>query len=230
MEKTISFKLQMYDKTDFVLGKYESVWAAKPAFKEIVVLFRENKALIYENESKQTTSSSSSGTKLMARENMLNLAQLVCNLGITYASSASDKELMPKFNFSPSELKEGLEKEVSKRCDDISKAALPILDKLIDLGMPADQLDKLNKAVTDYQAVISLPQSIINASKSAKEDMLKFIAVCDDILKLRLDKMMLLFKETNADFYNEYFNARYIGGWSRKDDGEIEGSEEEPMI
>ena len=230
MEKTISFKLQMYDKTDFVLGKYESVWAAKPAFKEIVVLFRENKGLVYENESKQTKSASSSGSKIMARDNMLNLAQLVCNLGITYASSTSDKELMPKFNFSPSELKEGLEKEVSKRCDDISKAALPILDKLIDLGMPADQLDKLNVAVTDYQAVISLPQSIINASKSAKEDMLKYIAVCDDILKLRLDKMMLLFKDTNPDFYNEYFNARYIGGWSRKDDSDIEGNEEVPEV
>ena len=134
MEKTISFKLQMYDKTDFVLVKYESVWAAKPAFKENVVLFRESKDLVYENEGKQTKSASSSGSKIMARDNMLNLAQLVCNLGITYASSTSDKELMPKFNFSPSELKEGLEKEVSKRCDDISKAALPILDKLIDLG------------------------------------------------------------------------------------------------
>ena len=230
MEKTISFKLQMYDKTDYVFIKYETAWAAKPAFKEIVVLFREKKGLANEYDGKQTASSSSSGSKLMARENMINLAQLVCNLGVVHASSTSDKELMPKFDYSASDLNEGLEKEVSKRCDDISKAALPILDKLIDLGMPADQLDKLNKAVTDYNALITLPKSIINASKTAKEEMLKFIAECDEILKLRLDKMMLLFKETNADFYNEYFNARYIGGWSRKDDGEIEGSEEEPEV
>lgn len=46
--------------------------------------------------------------------------------------------------------------------------------------------------------------------------MLKFIAVCDDILKLRLDKMMMLLKDSNPDFYNKYFNARYIGGWDER--------------
>lgn len=132
MEKTISFKLQLYDKSDFCLGKYESVWVAKTAFKENVVLLRENKGLVYENESKHTKSASSSGNKTMGRDNMLNLAQLVCNLGITYASSTADKKLKPMYNYSASDLKEGLEDDVRKRCD-IACLALPILDKLIDL-------------------------------------------------------------------------------------------------
>lgn len=230
MEKFIAHKIKMHDKADYVLQKYEYVWESNIVFKENVILFRKYKGLVYEKINLQLKPKSTSARKKMVHDEMIDFALLVCNLGIVHSSSKKDEELMVKFDYSLSDLRKGIEDDVWDRCEKISQSALPILDKLIELGLPADHLTKLNTVIAEYKILVSLPESIINASKSAKEDMLKFIASGDDVLKTRLDKMILLFKDSHPEFYNEFFNARYIGGWSRKDNGDVEGSEEEPVV
>jgi hypothetical protein len=230
MENAIARKTKMYDKTDYVFIKYDTVWGSNVSFKENVVLFRSHRGQVTVKINEQSSSKSSSAKKKMALDTLIDLTLLVCNIGVVYASEKNDTDLRVQFNFSKSDLKKGIEAEICKQCIEIGKNAETILSMLLPYGLPANQLTLLTAAVDDYAKLISLPESVINTSKSSKNEMIDLIALCDEILKNRLDKLMLLFKDTHHDFYTEYFNARYIGGWHKKNDGEVEGSEEEAVV
>jgi hypothetical protein len=166
-------------------------------------------------------SSEFKGSKSLSKEkeqaslNMLSAALVICGAGSAYASINKDEGLKEKFNFSKSELKKGSEIEVYKRCLSIGRAAEPIVANLIAFNMPANQVVLLNTAATVYNALLSAPRSSIKSDKSINEELEKLFRECDALLNDQLDKLMLTFQNSQADFYTEYTNAREIGGWGK---------------
>ena len=181
MEKIIARKTKMFDKVDYVFIKFETAWSSNTAFKENVLSFRKNREQITANISGQSSSNTPSAKKKMVLDKLIDLTLLVCNIGIAYASEKKDDELRTQFNFSKSDLKKGLEDEVYQRCMKVAKNATPIINKLLTYNLPADQLDLITKEADKYAKLISLPESVINTSKSLKDDMATFIAECDEI-------------------------------------------------
>ena len=81
--------------------------------------------------------------------------------------------------------------------------------------MPANQVVLLNDAAAAFNALLSAPRSSIKSDKSTNEELEKLFRDCDTLLNEQLDKMMITFQNSHADFYTEYTNAREIGGWGR---------------
>ena len=148
---------------------------------------------------------------------MIDAALIVCGAGKAYASQQKNNELKTKFNFSKSSLGKGNEKDICIRCVNISKAADAILNELLAYNMSSDQIKILNKAATAYDKLISAPRQVRKADKSTNQEIEVLYHECDILLNERMDNMMLIYKNSQPDFYIEYTNARHIGGWSKSD-------------
>jgi len=223
MEELLLRKLKMYRNVSDVLNTHKIVWETSKPFKMEVDNLDANVKDIDEKDQSLKGSQSVSEEKKQMCQKMLGAALVMSGAGTAYASQIKDMGLKAKFNFSKSELAKGNEKEVYNRCMNIAVSAEPILDKLLDFNIPADQLTILKQAASAFDKLISAPREVRKSDKSTKEEMVAVYDECDTLLDERMDKMMQIYKESYPDFFLEYSNARVIGGWSRnKDKGEGE--------
>ncbi|MCK9617496.1 MAG: hypothetical protein M0R21_06625 [Lentimicrobiaceae bacterium] len=218
MKDLLVRKLKMYRNLLAVLFGYRAIWDTSEPFKTEINNLDANMKEIDEKGLSLKGSQSVSEEKKQMCQKMLGAALIVSGIGTAYASQIKDSGLKAKFDFTKSELAKGNEIEIYNRCAGISKAAEPILDKLLAYNMPANQLTILNQYTSAFDELISAPREVRKADKSIRKEMLVLYDECDTLLDERLDKMMLIYKESHPDFYLEYSNARVIGGWHKKNE------------
>jgi hypothetical protein len=222
-------KLKMYRNVQSVLTARKPIWENFVPFVTTAAGLDALTGNIDAKSNEFKGSKSLSKEKEQASLTMRTAALVICGAGSAYASMQKDDGLKEKFNFSKSELKKGNEIEIYSRCLSIAKAAEPILQKLVDFNMPGDQITVLNDAAAAFNALLSAPRSVIKSDKSTNEELEKLFRECDVLLNDQIDKMMLTFENSQADFYTEYTNARAIGGWGKgkkemKGEGVIDNS------
>ena len=216
MQRDLFYKMEMFNGTLLVLFKYESVWEARIVFKEEVDRLTEglgeiNDFLLYNDNTLSATAA-----KNQALELMVNSTEIICEAGIVHASKTKDNELMATFNLSYSDLKEGKEIEIYKRCMNIGASAIPVEAQLIAIGMPATQLADQSNNCLKFRPMIGSARRVRKGGKSNKEEMLVVYAEMDMIYGERVDNMMGLLKAANSKFFTEYTNSRVIGYWKKK--------------
>ena len=220
MRSSLLRKLRMYINVQAVLLFRKNVWETSVAFTTEVDDLDDHIKNINAKNQQQKGTESISKAKKQGFENMIDTTLVICGAGTAYASRIKDDGLKATFDYSESDLKKGNEKNVLDRCVIIGRNAEPLLDKLVPQYMPAEQLTVQTESIAVYAALLNAPREVRTADKSIKEEMQVLFDECDTLLNERLDGMMLAYKKTNPDFYTEYINARYIGGWSKKKDGE----------
>ncbi len=58
--------------------------------------------------------------------------------------------------------------------------------------------------------MVGKPRTILNKKYTTLGSIDEIFGVINDLLNNKMDKVMLIFKDTNGDFYNEYKRARVI--------------------
>ena len=76
--------------------------------------------------------------------------------------------------------------------------------------MTAAKLKSLQGKIDDYAACVQRPRQIISEAKTATAQLEAEIEVADRLLADGLDKLVLQFKDSEPEFYNNYTNARII--------------------
>jgi hypothetical protein len=118
--------------------------------------------------------------------------------------------LKDKVHFSQSELKENRDEMLLENSEVVLEEARAIHEELIDYGVTAAILTEFEAKKESFKDVIVSPRSARVIKKAARVRLRELIKATDDLLKNRLDPMMVQFKTTHPDFYREYFNARII--------------------
>jgi hypothetical protein len=101
-------------------------------------------------------------------------------------------------------------------------------DKLLPYGFTKDSIAELRKAIDDFTVLVSKPMDAIGSHKQKTKELKSLFAGLDSIFYDKLDKLMILFKDSNPAFYNEYRISRNLINTSvrhRKDNGEKEAGE-----
>jgi hypothetical protein len=229
MENVLLRKLRMYNSSNTVLQSYGTVWANSVPFVSSVNLLVDCLDKIEEKDHDQKSTKAYTKEKKQVYVKMLDVALVVCSAGSAYAGVINSDKTKEDFGFTKSSLKEGNEKEIYKRCQKIGEDAVLITDKLVDYNVSAPIIKELTDAVVEFFKLMDVSRNVRQKSKSSKEEMKALYDECDRILNNIIDKMMLTYKSSHADFFLEYTNSRVIGGWSRKDDDEKEETQE-PII
>ncbi|MGV8091795.1 MAG: hypothetical protein AB2L24_08020 [Mangrovibacterium sp.] len=84
-------------------------------------------------------------------------------------------------------------------------------------GYDAEKIAAIAAAVTAYRVIITKPMDTIGARKQITTNLKQLFAELDSTLYDKLDKLVVLFKESHPDFYGEYRTARnYINSAERR--------------
>jgi hypothetical protein len=102
-----------------------------------------------------------------------------------------------------------------------NNAALSLARRILDLthenaielktyGIEEAEITDLGKAIEAFQTLIAKPMDTIGERKQKTTNLTQLFAGLDSIFYDKLDKLIVLFKQKNPEFYNEYRTARNI--------------------
>jgi len=204
-------KLSMYLAVQIICNNFKDVWQDFVAF---VKAFGDFEGIISQIQSTrliqegQTTGVAENKQK--EEDEMVNKTISIASAVFVYANVISDHELKAKVNYSPSKLKRSRDTILKDRCQVVHDESSKVIDDLADYGiLPAD-LEELQKEINDYAAIIAQPRTAINTRATATAQLVELFKQGDEILKIRLDKLMVQYQNNNTDFYINYRNARNI--------------------
>ena len=201
----------MFYATQACVNTHNAVWAALVPFANAVTAFD---AKIVEIEAEvETQGLGTDGyaiDKGQKKEDMVRKALAIANQTFAYAEDNNEIVLREKMDVSYSDLIAPRDAVVAQKCQGIHDEANAVIASLAAYGvLPAD-LTALQGAIDKYELVISAPRTAITVRKGATEAIETLIREGTTILKNRMDKLMVEFKGTNPDFYQEYFDARIV--------------------
>ena len=207
------------DSTNLVLkimSQNSTKWETNLAMKSVVDQIIANNKGITEKDQLDRSTKSISATKAQVYNEMLDVTEVICGAGFAYAGFKNDNGLKLKFDFSRSDLKKGTEKIACTHCVNVWAIANPLKLILVDFNLPATTCDE-QKALTDaFTLLIIGPKEVRTSGKSARAEMIILFSKNDVLLNESLDSFMKTYKTAFPDFFLEYTNARYIGGWAKK--------------
>ena len=125
------------------------------------------------------------------------------------ASDTNDAALAAKVNFSRSDLSRGREAQVITRCENIHAAATENLDD--EYGVTQAKLTALQTKITAFRAAQPKPRRTRASSSAAMEQLRACFVLADQILREKLDKLVVQFERSAPQFHAEFLSARRVG-------------------
>jgi len=205
----------MYEAVLLYLQLNIIIWTASLAFTAEVSALETGIDKVKEKDRINKKSLNVSKGKKQKLNKMIKDTSTICDAGVAYASSINDDEMRGKFDFSPSDLKDGNVEIVIARCKEIGKNAIAVSANLILWGMPVGHLAIQIASANAYELAAPTPKAVITDGKSANKEMDKEFKVVDTQLKQRLDKLVNGYETLEPEFVLEYYDKRVIGGWSK---------------
>jgi hypothetical protein len=127
-----------------------------------------------------------------------------------YAIVNKDAELAAQLDYSPSDLGRERAQEVVARCRNVWSAATDNQQASVSFGVTTAKLTNLKKKIDEYDAAHPRPREGRASAKAATKALPDAFAQVDEILNDCLDGLMVQFKDSAAEFYNEYTVVRRI--------------------
>ncbi len=84
------------------------------------------------------------------------------------------------------------------------------MEALAEFGVTPDVVTELTTSVDDFNALIGQPRTILSQKYAALNTIEELFDEGNQILKLNLDNSMLIYRESQTEFYQGYQSARNI--------------------
>jgi len=152
----------------------------------------------------------SSAAKALALHSLGNLAFRVASGIAVCAHDASNAELAGRVAYSRSNITRGPDAAVISRCRNMHAAGTEYSEEVVDYGVSTADLTNLKKKIDAFQAIQPAPRRAKAGTSSATKELKKVLKEVDTLLSKKLDKLMVQFRDSAPDFYNEYVSARKI--------------------
>lgn len=127
-----------------------------------------------------------------------------------FALEQGDGDLAGKVKASKSDIMRMKEEELSGMIRLLTDTAEKHQSALADFGVGPEIVTELKTSVDEFQGLIGKPRSILNTRFVALDAIDQLFDEGNALLNNRMDNIMLMFRESNPDFYNGYERARTI--------------------
>lgn len=221
MTKQNEDRLSMFYALLQVLAKHVAVWTGLVPFKNAHDELEGNVASIESATQKQETSLKGIALdKRFKKEAMVKKTLEVAQSMFAYAVDQGDVVLQAKVDYSRSELMQTRDAIIAQTCQNIHDLATPIIAPLGAYGLVAADLTAQQSTIDAYTATVGSPRAAATVRKGATAEIEALVKDSMKILNNRMDKLMPEFETSNADFFQEYFDARMIlnSGTDKKDE------------
>jgi hypothetical protein len=205
-------KLSMAKRTAETLKRFLIV------FKDIIPVFEAVEALDaiikaigdMQNEQGKVNVQASTLEKREAEKKMVELAVKVANVLSVIGFVTNNADLLTLQGLSDNSLYKLNESDTIAHSRRIFDTAGNNAAALKEYGIEESEIAALETAIQAFDSLVSKPKDTIGMHKQRTTNLTQLFAEMDSIFYDRLDKMMVLFKQSHPDFYDEYRTARNV--------------------
>ena len=213
MNKVQTNQFRMFLNTQDTLDANTTIWNGTPIIVSTKNQYDELIQRVVEKDEK--TNPNSKGVTRNKDQALLNLTEKVVSLsGIlqAYAAFNNDIVLAGKVKFVKSDLIRARETDIEGLINPFIDIAREKIGELADFSVTEEGIVELETSLDDFKVLIGQPRTIRNQAFAAMTAMDELFDKTNDLLKAKLDKLMIRFEFTNPEFYDEYTRARTIVG------------------
>ena len=223
MTKRQRNKLSMLIAVGNVFKKYQAIVETIPALQSNVEnffkLLEEIDGVILVQEG---NINSTATDKQKEEQEMIDATVRIAAGLYVYAIDNSNFDLLERVNISPSTLARQPEVKLNGICQNVLLSARQYLENLVDYGISAEEVDQFEKEISDFKAAIGSPRSQIISRSQATAKLQELLIEQTDHMLQKLDKLVIMTKQSNEVFCNEYKSARIIVNLGIRHTAEIE--------
>lgn len=211
MKKSIANKLRMYNAVIEVCRDHQLLWENIPGYVSALEEF-ENRVEILRLRSgiRSNITSGVSDGKRSRLEALYDQLLVVHSALWVYAASTNNFQLMSRNKVTMSDLKRlsivRLDAHLNNIIEDINEHG----EALLDFGITSEFLNETIELINVGSYNARRPRMAIIERKMLTQSLTTISHDLDNLLRFKLDKLMNLFRKSNADFYSRYHNARMI--------------------
>ena len=126
------------------------------------------------------------------------------------AAATGNAELAGRADFQRGALTRGADRTVLNRSEQIHEIATAVLPSLADFGVTQAKLNAFSKKIEAFRKAHPAPRKRVNSSSSATKQLAELFAELNVLLRNRADRLLVQFRESAPEFYNEYQSARTV--------------------
>jgi hypothetical protein len=205
-------KLNMAQRVSDTLASHTAVYGGIAPMVAAATKLDMDIADIREVEKEQGAVSISASTqeKRGAESQMIDSCVKVANALYVIGFTTDDKSLTNLLGLSPSSFyreEDNAKLALAQQIFGITQTHAPAL---AEYGYTPEQIAAIGTAIAAFRNVIAKPMDIIGTRKQKTTNLKQLFATLDSTLYDKLDKLIVLFKDTYPDFYDEYRTARNL--------------------
>jgi hypothetical protein len=211
MNKIQTNHFRMFLATQETLDANSSLWnmvpiclSTKNKFDELIQRIAEVNEKTLSN-SKAVTASKATVLNALAQKSV-SIAGIIQ----AFAAITDNAKLAGKVKLVKSDIDRARETNVEALIKPIIKAARNHIGELADYGLVEDMVVELETSLDDFKVLIGQPRTVRNQAYAAMTLMDELFDSANDVIKNKLDKLMIRYKYTNTEFYSSYERARTI--------------------
>lgn len=212
----------MHLKVERVCDENTNVYQSLAAFVNAVMIFKQNNKKVGNTTVKQKTPTNGYTEKRdQIRTELAELAIEIAGSILAYAHETKNDVLARKVDYSFTELTHASDAAVKNRTIIILNEASSIVASLADYGTDNNLLTQLEGKLTEFTDIVGIKGYSKEETQTATEQIAELLAENNELLKNRLDKLMLKFRKINPGFYKNYLNAREIYNFGGSRNGKV---------
>jgi hypothetical protein len=211
MNKNQINKSRMYGSVTMVLDNNFPIFSKQEELVKAHQQFKSGQDLI--GQYRQIQEADVSGltkNKTQLRFSLINAILQFSTALRAYANSVKDEELKAKVTYGLSDLKKTADPILVDIGVLIFGLANPLKSDLNRFFIDENGFTELDLLLTTFKQAIPKRRVAAAASKNSTLNISDVFAAQDTLLKEEMDVLMLLFRNSQPDFYNAYRNARSI--------------------
>jgi carboxypeptidase family protein len=200
----------MYQSLLNVLTTFNSSWSTNTAISAVVTTLTSLLGLLgIAGTTQKNATLGITQSKAQARSSLIQMALAHSAAGMAYAASISNTTMRINSKLTESRLNKATDAAFVSLCMSLYNLLNPYASSLTAFGANAATLLAFKNAITAYQPVSQTPKNARAAKKSATLNVGAQLTSIDTLVKEQLDPLMVQFKTTNTDFYNQYMSLRH---------------------
>jgi len=127
-----------------------------------------------------------------------------------FAYEQGDNDMIKKVSASRTDIHRMSDEELGPFVKLLTETATTHMTALADYGITQEVITELQTSLDEYSALIGKPRIVLNSKYVALDAIDELVDEGNKLLNNQLDKIMLMFRESDPDFYNGYKRARVI--------------------
>lgn len=205
-------KLNMAQRVSETLKRYETEYSNIAPMVAVVAELNEGIKNIRDTQKEHVAVNVSASTleKRTAETQMILPSVRIANALYVIGFNSDNKDLITLHGFSENSfyrLSGNASLALARQMLDLANN---YANELKNYGITETEIKTLEKAIETFNTTLGKPMDTIGERKQRTTNLMQLFAGLDSIFYDKLDKLMILFKQSSHDFYDEYRTARNI--------------------